>query len=163
MKLLKKLTGFRLTLGESRQYGWANSWAVCLAPDREKKRGDRMIKFRAWDPDVNEFVFSQNYYDEAYFEFKDGTLKAFAIRETQIGPPEEWLSSDELEPVEQWTGFQDSKGQDVYEGDILTFPNTTPFIIEWDNDRGEFTKWLPRNRVTIIGNIHETPELLTVI
>ena len=60
----------------------------------------RKIKFRAWDKEAGEFVYSDREYDDAFFEFKDGTLKAFRIREKPYGPPEERVYSDELEPPE---------------------------------------------------------------
>lgn len=81
---------------------------------------------------------------------------------------------------EQFIGLTDKNGKEIYEGDILNIENSDPeengandvvtlckwdagiFILE-DNAGGHWTRQLfhQPNRITIIGNIHENPELLT--
>ena len=85
-------------------------------------------KFRAWDPEVEEFVYSDQSRDDAWFEFKDGTLKAFALHGMDAGsidePPQPIC--DELEPVEMFTGKHDEDGKEIYGGDIFNL-NITGF------------------------------------
>jgi uncharacterized phage protein (TIGR01671 family) len=85
--------------------------------------------------------------------------------------------SDELERfiIEQFTGILDSKGNKIFEGDIVRFNvNKAGFHInekEYKNEKGivsfgkktiDYGSWtaLYCNNETIIGNIHENPELL---
>ncbi len=80
-----------------------------------------------------------------------------------------------LNPIMQFTGLKDKNGTDIYEGDIL---RTTTLGFKWDyrvsysvidacfmliDSRGDCSNRLSdiwREGVTIIGNIHENPELL---
>lgn len=70
--------------------------------------------------------------------------------------------------VGQFTGLQDSKGTDVYEGDILRYPqnNKTYQVVfkdgifwgEGENGCGCAAHFFPS--CEIVGNIHDNPELL---
>ena len=79
-------------------------------------------------------------------------------------------SKDFSEPM-QFTGLKDKNGKEVYEGDIVNFPETsyhlsfhTPVIFE----NGKFTteSFLSSElgelslKAKVIGNIYENPELL---
>lgn len=65
------------------------------------------------------------------------------------------------------TGFNDKSGQWVYEGDIIAY-GSRKYLIKYDkincnSCKGNFTfgyRYRNENKIIIIGNIFETPELL---
>jgi len=83
--------------------------------------------------------------------------------------------------VTQYTGRKDKKGKDIYSGDIINIDNSEPeengeydaiVIVEnkdgWifdlcnaNGDGGTWTRqWHHKDRLTIIGNLYENPNLI---
>jgi hypothetical protein len=111
----------------------------------------REIKFRAWDK-----IEGKMWYPDAIM---DGGRPMKCHMGVYISYPEQ----EPHDPVMQFTGLQDSKGVEIYEGDITRDGD----IIEWTEDIcGEYgcIGWnittVGALYVSIVGNIYENPELL---
>ena len=126
----------------------------------------REIKFRAWDSD-----------DEVIRDWNN-------LLSHRYGKKEDSIFNDTDLTIMQFTGLQDSKGKDIYEGDILEFDVFDSgatirryFIVEWDAlSCGFEATWehsvngsgscglcsfnIAEENVEIIGNLYEHPELL---
>lgn len=115
----------------------------------------REIKFRAWDKE-------EKYY--RYLDFDDAMMSEFGIDGC-------------LEFRGQYTGLKDSKGVEIFEGDIMVHlpSGTAPhhsFKVIWDKTMAGFqiegkenwNDWLEgyTKEYKIIGNIYENPELIKV-
>ncbi len=83
------------------------------------------------------------------------------------------LTNPEVENLEivEYTGLKDKSGKEIFEGDILEEEKGYYFLVEWSTNYAKFElKWKTKayqypewNRgveMTIIGNMHENPELL---
>lgn len=131
----------------------------------------REIKFRAWDIDRERFI---------YLDLNDPDPLLFGRHGT--------LENTVTEDWQQYTGLKDKIGQEVYEGDILLFkiytnkhrvnlevvytaPRFHTRVIgdvpDWMMDYGSqnilVRKALKRGVIdfaTVLGNIHQNPELL---
>lgn len=124
----------------------------------------RLIKFRAWDNEFDMMFYSNS---------SDDPLKVTGERIHYLcgcEKPEGHLNYFFFEkaPIMQFTGLNDSKGKEIYEGDIIKYPGNfgNPLIadvqylyngfwvVEKDGDH-----YMP-NECEVIGNVYENPELL---
>ena len=125
----------------------------------------RKLKFRIWDKLTESFIYCEDDNQQHFILDLNGNF-----HNLQNG------SGGDEYVVQQYTGFKDADGNEIYEGDILK--NLTPtkysdvnFIVEWgefepSDDMGVggvgfvlpwfFTTFKPK----VIGNIFENPELL---
>ncbi|WP_416861217.1 YopX family protein [Helicobacter ganmani] len=88
--------------------------------------------------------------------------------------PKDYIAESNVIDIEFYTGFKDSKGKKIYEGDIVRFGKDEEiyrFVISFKNgcfnaiDEKEcnimpITLFGHSEYYTILGNIHENPELL---
>ena len=118
----------------------------------------RELKFRVWDKNENDMV--------RWELLNDGIIDLYHL----------FFAKDKNLIIQQFTGLLDSKGKEIYEGDILI--NTHPklkkgvFFVKYNLCgfdavyKGNFTLNLYTQlhheigECEVIGNIHETPELL---
>lgn len=72
--------------------------------------------------------------------------------------------------IGQFTGLTDKNGKEIFDGDIFTDSLGNKAIVEWDERNARYLGFSIENRaimyigrepkVTVIGNIHDNPELL---
>lgn len=122
------------------------------------------MKFRAYHPDWNEMVYNTNW----NFRKREFTPFEFMVGFSDYPQDEQWK-------VMRHIGRKDINGQDIYENDI----------VDWDSGRGEvfyrddearfLHTWEEKmnpgthrpskafwDRVKVIGNTYEDPELLEI-
>ncbi len=137
----------------------------------------RDIKFRAYDKEEECFIYSDKDYDEHWFEFNNGPLRAFGIEETagSIDEPPD-VKSRELEEPQEFIGLLDRQGKEIWEGDIIKYQtkyggNSIYFEVVFA--RGSFLQtkpassyfpdiWYDWDECEVIGDIYSNPELLEV-
>ena len=141
----------------------------------------RTIKFRVWDAKYNCYMQTDKWGISYVAAGGRGySLHTVIINETLTDKIHEEIAFNGTNPrwtVEQFTGFKDKNGKEIYEGDIF---NSTAVYYKWDPvefKNGMFQANLRGARiyslselfendiinyytVEVIGNIHENPELI---
>jgi len=129
----------------------------------------REIKFRVWDKRVNKMspVANISFGD-------DGSARTII---TELAPKDKYYDAvvhGENGVLLQFTGLKDCRGNEIYEGDVLKMGDATAKVVFWgrppefglDFSHNE-DEWCEdwdlsddSERMQIIGNIYEHPELL---
>ena len=75
------------------------------------------------------------------------------------------------ETIGQFTGLHDKNGKEIYEGDVIKYGNDAPLNVIYQEScfcYNQKSKYISRlqifdgiNKLEVLGNIHENPELLT--
>lgn len=126
----------------------------------------REIKFRVWDKDEKCWVsFVDDTYDYVWALTLDGQF--IYTSKDRIYPQEHWVMT-------QYTGLKDKQGIEIYEGDIVDYNNKFKLLIEFSDVNASFIakrvsdetmlmnfrKNMAEERLEVIGNVYENPELL---
>jgi uncharacterized phage protein (TIGR01671 family) len=137
----------------------------------------REIKFRAWFTTTKEFASSVTVYN-------DGSWEASFDRNHPMGSYVDGGFSEKHGGIlMQYTGLKDTKGKEIYEGDIVLQNSGSKAVIEWSSMASQwwmrYTKTASFRKdykslepdygdgqnycqyIEVIGNIHENPELLS--
>ena len=120
----------------------------------------REIKFKLWHKGLKKFFTT--YYSDQISMMPDGNIF--------------WMGECETDnfTLLQYTGLKDIIGKDIYEGDLLQYPNGTIAEIKYSDDLAAFVAvyvqdgntemdYLDKeivNKCKISGNVYENPELL---
>jgi uncharacterized phage protein (TIGR01671 family) len=124
----------------------------------------RIIKFRGKvSKGYNEDFFNQK------FVYGNAIICEDDISSTIIN--NEFEAEVDTETIGQFTGLKDVNGIEIYEGDIVEYTQhyfntdmlkTKRKAVEWKYDKwGVYETNAGESEMKVIGNIYETPELLT--
>lgn len=123
----------------------------------------REIKFRIWDKRQNEYIFERGACSKRLAVSLHGKVYS--------GKFDDVLSDNDY-VIQQYTGLKDSKGKEIYEGDIVRgqFFDTdymgdilVTCPVNWVEERACFNvghRYWTRSSLKVIGNIMQNPELL---
>ena len=120
---------------------------------------NREIKFRIWWE--NPFADEPEY--KMFYEGGDDEIDCMPYH---IGPF--GCFDDEDLTFMQYTGLKDKNGVEIYDGDIVCRAETWRYAVEWKRNgfylihEPDDGLWgdVPVVELEVIGNIHESPELL---
>lgn len=144
----------------------------------------REIKFRAWDKKTNQMFQGWNLDgSQGDGEWSGGHFGNLEMQYSSISgfPAEElgrdgwdWREPDEIELM-QFTGLRDANGVEIYEGDFLSDESLVKWCemcvgfrpaYRYDSEDichecdGNYSWHDVDTSITVIGNVHENPELL---
>ena len=112
----------------------------------------RKIKFRAWDKKNNKWYMPP--------KITDSNIGIWMM--TTDGRTYVKGKYQELE-LNQFTGLQDSRDTDIYEGDVVKYRkymDEENFVIEIIKDITEMWALKLASGIVVMGNIYENPELI---
>ncbi len=133
----------------------------------------RKIKFRAWDKESESMIYLDRV--DCAYDFENGKVLAFVVDGyDEFGNHERYSRNPDWE-IMQYTGLKDSKGVEIYEGDIMPVGLDKKIrVVIWqetyicfglhDKDgiwQGMLSKlgW-DLEKGEVIGNIYENKDLL---
>jgi uncharacterized phage protein (TIGR01671 family) len=127
---------------------------------------NRTIKFRAWDKKEKILVNVDGIDFPTQKITYSHPTKTHGVDNDAVIIREDFINII----VEQWTGLFDKNGKEIYEGDICWFEDSYSAVIEYDqgcfyvdvySDFDPIYRML-NNKIEVIGNIHDNPELKEV-
>ena len=127
----------------------------------------RDIKFRLWNGVPREPSQSRYFYDfPNVFDCLKQQLICNDNSESLLG----YNHIGDGSAFEQYTGLKDKNGVDIFEGDIVKTDDKLIFEVKWDDEWCGFNLIVDARpievfpydseMIEVIGNIHQSPELL---
>lgn len=112
----------------------------------EIQKGEPMDKYR--------YVFARD--DKLHFVF-------YTLDEIQNGRAKDGIefvkkAGYELISRDRFTDITDRNGKEIYQNDRMWFPgmpSAGEWIVTWDDKKGEWVKWYPRDEAEVIGTIYD--------
>lgn len=120
----------------------------------------RKIKFRAFN-EVSKFMLD-------WTDFKGYEIEQMLI----VGTDYRIFNDDEFISLE-YSGLEDSKGVEIYEGDVVKIESDDPYYVTVHFINGSFMFWdslsesgvfpfLVEEEYVVVGNVYQHPHLLEV-